>query len=142
LTFPSPTGLEGNDPSPYNFTHPNKPSTYARAEDDHKYDDDKSWILVPDRRFPVKCNGITLTEIVEDSIDLGIDSNRPSKGYLTEFELAYHDQALGSLFGNHDGFEPNTPSLATKMSFATNERTSAPCPRCDSRSTATKPSQP
>jgi len=50
----------------------------------------------------------------------------PAKGYLTEFELTYHDQALGSLFGNHDGFEPNTPSLATEMSFATDEMTPAP----------------
>ena len=49
----------------------------------------------------------------------------PAKGYLTEFELTYHDQALGSLFGNHDGFEPNTPSLATEMSFATDEMTPA-----------------
>lgn len=47
----------------------------------------------------------------------------PSKGMLTEFELSYHDQAMGSLFGNHDGFEPNTPSLGTEMSFATDEMT-------------------
>lgn len=46
-------------------------------------------------------------------------------GSLTEFELGYHDQALGTLFGNHDGFEPNTPSLATEMSFATDEMTPA-----------------
>jgi hypothetical protein len=52
---------------------------------------------------------------------------RPStafdKGMLTEFELSYHDQAMGSLFGNHDGFEPNTPSLETELSFATDEMT-------------------
>jgi len=47
----------------------------------------------------------------------------PSKGLLTEFELSYHDHAMGSLFGNHDGFEPNTPSLGTEMSFATDEMT-------------------
>jgi hypothetical protein len=47
----------------------------------------------------------------------------PSKGMLTEFELSYHDHAMGSLFGNHNGFEPNTPSLGTEMSFATDEMT-------------------
>jgi hypothetical protein len=31
--------------------------------------------------------------------------------------------AMGSLFGNHDGFEPNTPSLETEMSFETDEMT-------------------
>lgn len=47
----------------------------------------------------------------------------PSKGCLTEFELSYHSQAMSSLFGNHDGFEPNTPSLGTEMSFAADEMT-------------------
>jgi hypothetical protein len=47
----------------------------------------------------------------------------PSKGTLTAFELSYHDQAMGSLFGNHDGFEPNTPSLETELSFETDEMT-------------------
>ena len=47
----------------------------------------------------------------------------PSRGFLNEFELAYHDQAMGSLFGNHDDFGPNTPSLGTEMSFTADELT-------------------
>jgi hypothetical protein len=47
----------------------------------------------------------------------------PSKGFLNEFELAYHDQAMGSLFGNHDEFGPNTPSLGTELSFTADELT-------------------
>lgn len=46
----------------------------------------------------------------------------PSKG-LTEFELSYHDQSMGGLFGDDDGFDPNTPSLGTEMSFVTDEMT-------------------
>lgn len=47
----------------------------------------------------------------------------PSKGFLNELELAYHDQAMGTLFGNHDDFGPNTPSLGTEMSFTADELT-------------------
>lgn len=47
----------------------------------------------------------------------------PSKGFLNEFELAYHDQAMGNLFGNHDDFGPNTPSLGTELSFTADELT-------------------
>ena len=47
----------------------------------------------------------------------------PSKGFLNEFELAYHDQAMGTLFGNHDDFGPNTPSLGTEMSFTADDMT-------------------
>jgi hypothetical protein len=47
----------------------------------------------------------------------------PSKGFLNEFELAYHDQAMGTLFGNHDDYGPNTPSLGTEMSFTADELT-------------------
>jgi hypothetical protein len=45
----------------------------------------------------------------------------PLKGYLNEFELTFHDQEMGGLFGNHDDFDPNTPSLGTEMSFTADE---------------------
>jgi hypothetical protein len=47
----------------------------------------------------------------------------PSRGFLTDFELTYHDRAMSSLFGNHDDFGPNTPSLGTEMSFTADELT-------------------
>jgi hypothetical protein len=47
----------------------------------------------------------------------------PSRGFLNELELAYHDQAMGNLFGNHDDFGPNTPSLGTEISFTADELT-------------------
>ncbi|GAB7329423.1 hypothetical protein MBLNU13_g01212t1 [Cladosporium sp. NU13] len=47
----------------------------------------------------------------------------PSKGFLNEFELAYHDQAMSTLFPNHDDFGPNTPSLGTEMSFTADDMT-------------------
>jgi hypothetical protein len=37
--------------------------------------------------------------------DKSLASPSAAFGSLTEFELGYHDQALGTLFGNHDGFE-------------------------------------
>lgn len=46
----------------------------------------------------------------------------PSKGFLSEFELAYHDQAMG-LFTNHDELDPNTPSIGTDMSLTADELT-------------------
>jgi hypothetical protein len=47
----------------------------------------------------------------------------PSKGFLNDYELAYHDHAMGNLFGNHEDFGPNTPSLGTEMSFTADELT-------------------
>ena len=46
----------------------------------------------------------------------------PSRGYVNEFELAYHDPSMG-LFGNHGEFTPNTPSLGTEMSFTPDNMT-------------------
>lgn len=49
--------------------------------------------------------------------------SRESRGFLTEFELSHLDHETRSLFGNHDEFMPDTPSLATEGSFMSEEMT-------------------
>lgn len=49
--------------------------------------------------------------------------NSPSKDFLTEFELQHLDHEVRGLFGNHDDFTPDTPSLATEGSFSAEEMT-------------------
>lgn len=47
----------------------------------------------------------------------------PRGGFLTEFELSHLDHETRGLFGNHDEFMPDTPSLATEGSFISEDMT-------------------
>ncbi|KAM0720239.1 hypothetical protein Q7P37_004375 [Cladosporium fusiforme] len=47
----------------------------------------------------------------------------PSRAFLTEFELSHLDNETKGLFGNHDEWLPDTPSLDTEGSFISEEMT-------------------